>query len=197
MNKDDLENLSSSLDEHGADERFVGEIGRNKDMSECWRRYCLIGEVMRHNTAPITDPSFPLRVMSALESEPFHHSKHSITDNIVAFPAWVKRVAGVAIAATVALTVVTLLPTGEREQEQIASHDTIKPKTVLPVSPAVHTPAAVIPQLTMTTRELLPPENLPEPDYNPLDIYVLRHSAAASMQNTLPFARIVRYYSEK
>jgi sigma-E factor negative regulatory protein RseA len=108
MNKEALEHLSSLMD--GEINRDTGRflirrLGSDGEMRATWARYHVVRDCLRHQEGSVLGSSFSDRVRQALEQE----------DSIAAGPKfaarWLKPVAGVAIAASVALmAIVTVGP---------------------------------------------------------------------------------------
>lgn len=118
MIKDECESLSALMDNGPGtwqDENFLKKIGDDVELGRTWRRYHLIGESLRHNLSAITDRNFPDRIMACIAKEPLVFAPKALSSSPRIFarnfeiPPWSKRIMGMAVAATVATMVFTLL----------------------------------------------------------------------------------------
>lgn len=123
--KDECESLSALMDNGPGtwqDENFLKKIGDDAELGRIWRRYHLIGESMRHNLSALTDRHFPDKIMNCIAKEPlvFAPKALSSTPKNLEFPHWSKRIMGMAVAATVATMVFTLLVVNQNPGQSIA-----------------------------------------------------------------------------
>lgn len=222
MNKDEYQHLSSLVDEQESDqEALLAKICTDKTLRCCWRRYHIIGDALRKNLALVTDRQFPEQVMAIIDKEPAFLNAHSHTAKLFKFPPWTKRVAGMgALAATVAILVITMMPSRIMNPQsplqlsqipaqpsvslpQVATANLFSPAPVFMAAPLVNQSGtdvylfAPIGDISLAVSTVEQDDEILIPPLYGIDQYVVRHSAAVSLQHTLPYARIVGYLSEK
>ena len=113
---DQDEEISCLLDDHAVKnaESAVDNLIADVNLQYCLRRYRLIGEAMRHELPDAIEPGFHHRVMSEVRSEVSASKQQSVkttrSNNRAPLLSWVnlKPVAGLAVAATVAVVTVSL-----------------------------------------------------------------------------------------
>lgn len=153
---------------------LAGRIARDPDLHRRLQRYQLISDALHDRLPERIDPAFPLRLQAALGNEP---------PAVAARPgsrvaAFLKPVAGLAVAASVAMIAVFSLQS-IREEETVV--------------PAVATAPASADYIR--SRDSAAPEPRPEVENN-LDIYLVNHNEYAvnrGMQGMLPYVRIVSH----
>lgn len=122
MSKETLEHLSSLMDgEINKDTgRFlIRRLGSDSGMRATWARYHVVRDCLRHQEGSILGSQFSNRVRQALESE-------EQTAVRPAFAArWLKPVAGVAIAASVALMAIVTVGPGQNSVDGGAAVDSL------------------------------------------------------------------------
>ncbi len=221
MNKDEFQHLSGLVDEQESDqEALLAKICTDQTLRCCWRRYHIIGDALRKNLALATDRQFPEQVMAVIDKEPAFFTSH--TAKIFKFPHWTKRAAGMgALAASVAILVITMMPSRMIQTQsplqvsqlpskssvslpQVVTSNLFSTAPVIMTAPLVNQPGTEDVHLITPTSDISLAVSTTEQDAEILipplygiDQYVVRHSAAVSMQHTLPYARIVGYLSEK
>jgi sigma-E factor negative regulatory protein RseA len=179
--KDRLHEQLSALidDELGESEQalLTRQIGRDTELRQRLLRYQLISDAMQNHLPGQVDPAFSRRVQAALQNEPSGHGS-----GIPAGLAGLLRpVAGLAVAASVAVVAVTAL---QNSQDQATSP-----------APAVAT--APVDSVYMRAQDgvlAVAPEPGPRADKSMLDIYLVNHNeyaASRGMQGMLPYVRIV------
>ncbi|MCG6118202.1 MAG: sigma-E factor negative regulatory protein [Aquimonas sp.] len=102
------EQLSALCDgELAADQsRFlIRRLGDNAELKQAWSRYHLIGDALRGHSAPPLPLDFASRVQSALEAESTAPAGHG----------WLRWAGGGAVAASVALLALLVVPQPARE----------------------------------------------------------------------------------
>jgi len=110
MNKESLEHLSSLMD--GEMSRETGlfvtrRLSSDDELSATWTRYHLIRDCLKQPGGGAAVPDFSMRVQQALTDEPIRQAAPGR-------PAWLRPVAGFAIAASVALVaIVAVNPQGQ------------------------------------------------------------------------------------
>lgn len=108
MNKDSLEHLSSLIDgEINKDTgRFlIRRLGSDPEMRATWSRYHLVRDCLRERDSSTAGPDFCAGVREALEREETVQAKPAMAAR------WLKPVAGMAVAASVALmAIITVGP---------------------------------------------------------------------------------------
>ena len=108
MNKESLEHLSSLMDgEINKDTgRFIiRRLESDEEMRATWTRYHMVRDCMRHQEGNLSGSDFSRRVQQALEDDNAEIARPAFASR------WLKPVAGVAIAASVALmAIVTVGP---------------------------------------------------------------------------------------
>jgi len=98
MNESKLEAVSALIDGEavgGVD--AVAELARDAESRRAWGRYHLISDCLRGQLPRHVDPALAGRIEAALRNEPT-----VLAPEPVAGPAWVRPLAGMAIAASVA-----------------------------------------------------------------------------------------------
>jgi sigma-E factor negative regulatory protein RseA len=178
--KDKLhEQLSALVDDEltGAEQDLLTrQIGRDRELCQRLSRYQLISDALQRHLPERVDPAFSRRVHDALRSEP--------TGTGMAAGGRLARlfrpVAGLAVAASVAVMAVTALQTSRVET---------------PAPEAVATVPADSGFIRSQDGALaVAPETGPRTRNSQLDIYLVNHNeyaASRAMQGMLPYVRIV------
>jgi len=206
MKQDDLQLISDLVDQQDSHNQDCWvKICSDKELQGCWRRYHIIGESLRGSLAEATEPAFPGKVMHALAAEPCHQSP-----TVMQFPVWARKATGWAIAASVAVLVVTMVPSriADNPPIEVAKTNTLKASAFSGLAEFNQTSASAPNQVSFPAGQVAPEfrfivsdmdENAGNqlPPLNGIDQFVVRHSAAVSAHNALPYARIVGYLSEK
>lgn len=113
MNLDEIEQLSNLMDDQpGFSGSCLDKVIHDKHWQACWRSYHLIGEALRKNLPFATRRQFVDEIMEKINQEP---ALKPTLGNILHLPVWTRpvwtlRMAGFAIAASMAIIVVTLIP---------------------------------------------------------------------------------------
>jgi sigma-E factor negative regulatory protein RseA len=179
--KDKLHEQLSALvdDELGASEQILltRQIGRDTELRQRLLRYQLISDAMNNHLPGRVDTAFSRRVHDAVQGEPSGHGT-AISRGLAGL---LRPVAGLAVAASVAVVAVTAL---QNSQDQAASP-----------APAVATAPADSGYIRAQDGVLaVAPEPGPHADKSKLDIYLVNHNEYAvsrGMQGMLPYVRIV------
>lgn len=107
MSNEDLfnaEQVSCCMDGEASD--YVAKLGRSKKSRDCWFRFHLIQSAMRGDPV-LLSTDFHNRVMQALENEPTVFAPRSVLPfRLSVEKQYIKPIAGLAIAATVAAVTV-------------------------------------------------------------------------------------------
>lgn len=177
MSEQIREQISALVDDELADaERrlLLERLAREPALRAHWSNYQLISDSLRQSLAPLTDPGLAERVMAAVDAEPA-----PVTEPASPWRGLVKSVAGLAVAASVAVVAVLTLQTPE-----VAPPGTGVQVAATPPAPADYvrlTPAPAVPVAQTQDR---------------LNEYLVNHSeyaASGGMPGMLPHARIVGY----
>jgi sigma-E factor negative regulatory protein RseA len=189
MTEQQLEKISALVDSHLDPAEIGREISRlikHNDEAQKWYRYQLIGDAMRQELGPVTDPRFAERVTQQLQNEPIVLAP----SRKAAQPAtgWTKPAAGVAIAASLAAIAFILSPS--LLDQQTGEHIN---ETAIAKQP----PQANIYVAEDGTRwDLLQKPQLE----SRLNNYLINHHAhapAGNMKGIMPYASFVSYDGEK
>ena len=178
--KDKLhEQLSALVDDEltGAEQDLLTrQIGRDRELRQRLSRYQLISDALQRHLPERVDPAFSRRVHDALRSEP--------TGTGMAAGGRLTRlfrpVAGLAVAASVAVMAVTALQTSRVEMPAPEAVATVPADSGFIRSQ--DSALAVAPETGSRTRN------------SQLDIYLVNHNeyaASRAMQGMLPYVRIV------
>lgn len=179
MSEQIREQISALVDGElaGAEQRLLLErLTRDPALRAHWANYQLISDSLRQSLAPLTDPGLAERVMAAVEAEPAQRAARP--------SRWLdvlKPVAGLAVAASVAVVAVLTLQAPE----------------VAPPGAAGTQVAATAPAPADYAR-LAPPSPVVPVAQSPdrLNEYLVNHSeyaASGGMPGMLPHVRIVGY----
>ena len=115
MSKDTLEHLSCLMDGEISREtsRFlVRRLGADDDLCSTWARYHLVRDCLRHQEGNFASEDLCGRINQALENEAVQQPVRAIGRG------WLKPVAGMAIAASVALMAVIMVDPGSTQAPQ-------------------------------------------------------------------------------
>ncbi len=116
-------------------ELLIRRLARDTECRATLRRYALIGSVMRSSSVNLAVADLSLGVAAAIESEPSHDGTIAEEDRLLKI---LKPIAGIAVAATVALVAITSLQPadvgGMDESPQISQLPMIGNVTAVPAS---------------------------------------------------------------
>ena len=178
--KDTLhEQLSALIDDEldrSEQAMLTRQTGRDRELQRRLARYQLISDAMQNHLPERVDPGFGRRVQAALQNEPASHGTGLAAGPLASL---LRPVAGLAVAASVAVVAVTAL--------QDSTDETLAPPAAVATAPAdgdyiraQDGPLAAAPG--------------PRIDNSKLDIYLVNHNeyaASHGMQGMLPYMRIV------
>lgn len=182
--------LDGELDEQERQQTLTA-LEKNAELRNRWERYHLASDAIRRNLPAGIDTGFAARVMQALETEP----------TVLAPPpvkapqhqtSFTKRLAGVAVAASVATIAVLGVQTINRD----ASLSSSQPQ--MAQVPAVNLGNQAVVQVAENPANLvqsLPVQHVHRFDPS-LNKYLVDHNqqaARAGIQGVMPYARIVAY----
>ncbi|MDJ0806004.1 MAG: sigma-E factor negative regulatory protein [Gammaproteobacteria bacterium] len=184
MTEQERQRLSALLDAELPHAEIRGEI-RKLSLSDSsrgsWQRYHLIGDAMRQELGPVVDANLANRISKQLEGEPVVLAPAAIKRSA---NRWFKPAAGMAIAASVAMLVITVAPRVVNIES--ADQPTIPMANVEPPAERVYVAE------DGTRWELL---------YKPkvesrLNSYLVNHqeyAPAGNMKGIMPYAKFVSY----
>lgn len=200
------EQLSSFVDgeinrEHCA--RIIGTLCKDQDMKSCFERYQLISDTMRNQLPPGMKRDFASCVMTAIESEPTIFAPAALSHKSVFSSPLTKKVAGLAIAASVAtIAVIGVQSQYSEAPQQVATMPDNsefvrlakeKPENVQPV--LVPNPGNGYSTASATLSQKQIPQSKPVHKFSPqLHQYIVIHSQQASgagMHDIISSARLV------
>lgn len=180
--KDKLhEQLSALVDDELTDaeqDLLTRQIGRDRELHQRLSRYQLISDAMQSHLPERVDPAFSRRVHEALRDEPAGHGSGIPAGRLASL---FRPVAGLAVAASVAVVAVTAL--------QTSREDTTDPATAVATVPA---DSGFI--RAEDSALAVAPESGPRTRKGQLDLYLVNHNeyaASRGMQGMLPYVRIV------
>lgn len=165
MNSETKEHLSSMMDGEISRETglfLVRRLGSDEELSATWARYHLVRDCLRHHEGSLAASSLRGRVSQAIDREPSSRTGRS------AGPRWLKPVAGLAVAASVALmAIVAVSP----QQEAVVPAATEAASSPAPTftSPQSLTPAPLSQQASLAGQSA---------GEHPMNAYLLRHYQA-------------------
>ncbi|WP_290647709.1 sigma-E factor negative regulatory protein [Aquisalimonas sp.] len=92
---------------------LVRQCSRSDDIAERLGRYAIIREALHRNLPAQVDPGLAHRIACALEDEPTHQRPMTVRSR-----RWTRPMAGVAVAASVALVAIAIWPEQSPSPEQ-------------------------------------------------------------------------------
>jgi sigma-E factor negative regulatory protein RseA len=179
MNTDPREHISCLMDGEITREtgRFlVRRLGADAALSATWARYHLVRDCLRHQEGGLAGESLASRVRQAIENESLPARPNRVGG------AWLRPVAGVAVAASVALmAIVAVGPTNQATQP---AESTLAETADTPAftSPQSLTPAPV--SQTASLHGVSSGESR-------MNAYLLRHYQAAGLNGSKGFVTFV------
>lgn len=172
MTKDSREHLSSLMDGELSHETslFVARrLGSDEELGKTWGRYHLVRECLRRPGGKwaLTSQAFELDA-AALSKDPAHKS---------GMPGWMRPVAGVAIAASVAVVAVLLAVPANLETDPVSGPQAQPFSSPNPLSVGGSQPASFSGARAVDNRRL--------------KTYLLRHQQVAGTSGTQGFVNFV------
>ncbi|MCK4707251.1 MAG: hypothetical protein KAU21_01440 [Gammaproteobacteria bacterium] len=133
--REKLSTLMDDFEHTEQDQTQLKELLGDVNQQYIMRRYQMIGEVMRNELPQTIQPDFVSSVMSKIEQEPALHIETPAKVKTQDRPSWFwsvlfKPVAGLAVAATVAVVAVSniqLQSVAVDQPEQLASNASVNP----------------------------------------------------------------------
>jgi sigma-E factor negative regulatory protein RseA len=180
------ESLSAAMDGEAGEfelKRVLNELSANEELRGTWERYHLVRGLLRRELGNGTPTDLPERLWARIEAdESFEQSTEALTESR-ARPRWLGPIAGVAVAAGVALTIVlgvNLLPSSREDVVVAESAASIETET---------TPVAVevMSQLNAYPSRL---------DMKRTQAYMLHHAQHTALNeqgSALPFAKVAAF----
>ena len=195
-----------------ADGRIIHELMHNQGARDTWWRYHLVSDVLKHESPLLAHRDMTRRISAALESEPailipksFQHRRD-----------WIKPLAGLAIAASVAVIAILGL---QHNEEDIPGGSAVMPQTVaqspqpIPKTVVAQPIQELSPIATPIVRQFRPPATLASiqtsqsqtapamsPEYSRMNSYLLNYNEYRTretrMQGMLPYVRIIAHESD-
>lgn len=179
---------------------FMQDLKRDPETdAENIQRYQLIGDALRDDLNIVSFMNISAAVHRAVEQEPEYQTSAAKIESkkpFFEFSAWTKPLAGMAIAASVAMVTVVSFRTVEinsmDDSSQILAAASVKTKrsTIVPVNPAVASQVRLA--STAESKTQLQTEQLND--------YMMRHSNSAgqfTMQGMVPYVRAVNFDSNR
>lgn len=206
------ERLSQLMDGEtdDVDGRIIDDLLQNPGRRDTWWRYHLIADILRHDTEILAHQNLADRISAALEAEPVILAPRALWQR-----NWVKPVAGLAIAASVAVVAILgLQQNGSSDIEPVsqmpqtvARTSTQIPETVArPIQELTQIPTPIVrqfkPRAQLASVETREEEISPvtSPVYSRMNSYLLNYneyrSTETQMQGMLPYVRIIAHESE-
>ncbi|OOG27219.1 anti-sigma 24 factor [Thioalkalivibrio denitrificans] len=170
--------------------RLLDELGRNEQDMVLWERYHLIGDAVRGGLNRFAEPGFAERVM-----EQVAHESPPGVDSAVVGRRLVKPVAGVAMAASVAvavlLGVVSFTGTEDAGLPAVAEAEVAPPASpqAATVADAGSAPLSV---RAHDNAALMTPMEAPDAR---IHSFIVNHAEHAAGRGLMPYVRVVGYES--
>lgn len=197
------EQLSALLDNDMKPEeltQFMDDLHRDPlAEGETLQRYQIIGKTLRGelDAAAFIDVSAAVQRAIEQESAPAITNVRSLRPRwLPAMQSFVRPVAGLAIAASVAVVTVVSVRMVQQSEPEAATGQAVAEATVTPVEPVNPQRARQIQVVANTSGSVSPTQGQIPPQLND---YLLRHSGVAgqaTMQGVMPYARAVSFDQE-
>ncbi len=203
------EQISALVDDEVHDselKRVIAELTSNPSAAERWQRYNLISDALHNNLPDLIETDLSHRVQQALENEPTILAPQRMRISPRVRPV-LKQIGGMAIAASVAVVMVTALqesPTPEKSGQQLAEQKQDPPSAapvtrvadVMPAEPvmqAASQPVAVTTRATRVAEIESPRPVVVSPHaFDPrFESYLINHSEYAVTTGMLPYSRVM------
>jgi len=184
MSKETREHISCLVDGEISRETsqfLVRRLGGDAELRATWTRYHLVRDCIRHQQGDIVGVGLTARISQALESEAPGRAPRRLPKR------WLKPVAGMAVAASVALLAVVAVgpgsaPTGNGGAGDLAAERVAEPFT----SPQIHGPVPYSSQASLNGQS--------KTDGQQMNSYLVRHyqaSEAAGGRHFVTYVPIV------
>jgi len=209
------EQLSALMDNECTEhERALAlrRLGKEIELLACWQRYHLISDAVKGNMPSIVTPDFSTRMSKLIAAEePLSKSQTQAQTQVQidrqnrpssARPAWLKPVAGFALAASVtgvALLGLRVLDSVSIEGTQLAQQ-TMQPASLDISTPDISTPAAsaeaALEIAVMPSAE----QEQQNQKVEKLNAYLANHNELATLNGisgVMPYVRMVNYQASR
>ena len=210
MNKEDQlkrqQQISAILDgdyDEPALDAFMQDLKRDPEAdAECVQRYQMIGDGLRDDLNQASFMDISSAVHRAIDQESDYQVLESTAESTkvpqpwINFSAWTRPLAGLAIAASVAMVRVVSFRSIETDavnnldQQVAAAKPESRKSTVTPVNPVIANQIRLVSTAESKTKAQLQAQQLSD--------YMIRHSDSAgqsTMQGMMPFVRVVGFES--
>ncbi|MGD8378749.1 MAG: sigma-E factor negative regulatory protein [Gammaproteobacteria bacterium] len=187
------EQISALLDDELPEaeaELLFQRLSGDATLRRAWGDYCLTGEVLRGNHGDVPAHSLADRVMDAIELEVLEEAPRR---RARARAAWLKPVAGLAVAASVAMVAVLAL---QQDHHVAGGQQALTAGVTTP--PTLNPTEAAIP-VSYTTRPGVRWDHGERAVQNHLNSYLVNHNeytAAMRRQGMLPYLHIAAYEAQ-
>ena len=197
------EQLSALMDNECTEhERALAlrRLGKEIELLACWQRYHLISDAVKGNMPSIVTPDFSIRMSKLIAAEaPLSESQTKVQidrhkRSSSARPAWLKPVAGFAVAASVtgvALLGLRVLDSVSIEGTQLVQQ-TMQPASLKESTPAAPTESALKIAATPSTEQ--------DQKVEKLNAYLANHNELATLNGingVMPYVRMVNYQASR
>jgi sigma-E factor negative regulatory protein RseA len=179
MNTESCEHLSCLMDGEISREtgRFlVRRLGADEELCATWARYHVVRDCLRHNDGRVSGEDLSRRVRLALERE----SPPAAARKSLSF--WIKPLAGVAVAASVALMAIVAVGPGSQAVSEPAAGLVEGPPMGTFTSPQSLTPSPLSRQASLSGGK---------PGDSRMNAYLLRHYQATGSTGGKGFVTFV------
>ncbi|MDA0822981.1 MAG: sigma-E factor negative regulatory protein [Proteobacteria bacterium] len=184
------ETLSIAMDDElgSSTASVLGRVANNNNDTDTWARYHLIGDVLRDQLTELAPPNFAAKLSTQIAQEP------TILAPKIRVRSWIRPVAGLAVAASVAAIVVAGV------QQKFSLPDAT-PTTVDTSSVEFAAPKLVAIEPAGDKSELSPAENLTPAPHAPrrLNGYLVKFNeqrSSVGVPGVNPYVRIVGFETE-
>ena len=177
------------------DSRFIDELVQDRSARDTWWRYHLISDILKHDTVTLVHRDLSSRISADIHNEPAILAPKPDSGR-----NWIRPVAGLAIAASVA--VVSILSIQQRDDEitgpppQITQTvaQQVQQARIAPVTRQFNVPARLA--SVETLEEIIPSSRV----NSRLNSYMLNYNeyrtTETRMQGMLPYVRIIAHEND-
>lgn len=196
FNREDLSAFIDGELEDGSSDRVIDRLLKEETDRDTWMRYHLIGESMRRSLPSHLDRRLSASIAARLRDEPT-----VLSPARKPLPAYIKPLAGLAVAASVAT--IAVIGVQQQRQENAAGVQEPRVATVQPDIPAerafhptarpasIETSRPAMPAVSAAAQQ--PVQSRMNPRLNNYLINYNEYHANAGMQGMLPYVRIVAH----
>lgn len=184
MSEQKREQLSAFMDgELGEMPSIADEVIRDPALGQVWKRYHLIGDIIQRNMPLCLDRDLAARISATIKGEPAIVAPFARKPGVTIL----KPVAGLAIAASVAMLAIFAVRNNQGES------DPLKPEIPVAQQSPINQAPLPVRQVRIENTE---PIYQPIPASSRLNSYLVNHNeyrTHSGMQGMLPYVRIVTY----